>query len=365
MVQLSFEHAHAILDELSDIYRGDAVQNKMRSLQTMREEEATKQREAFLLELQIPVVEKYGFAPTASGVQEAMVSFSSPYLLYDADIHKKNCGLEAYLVGAHLEGGGKLDEYDPQWKMLAIRDCGYFRGLPDWKYPIVQSTQKKDDIEACVIDVPRTGMLTSNAVGQELKDLDGVVKACKAGDVAKASSLLGAKRVGLGAKELLLNLGYRTLGPEAVKTLAKALSKDLETFEMDLSGNNIGLEGAKALAAGMPQKLKLLKLNLANNRIPAAGVKALVESVPKSVEILALGFAGMSIGAEGGKAIGKSIPPSLKEYTLDLYGNDVKDEGIVAIADGLPKTLEYLCSGWPARGGRPSPHRVPRNTVVI
>jgi hypothetical protein len=327
---LSFKDAHCILDELTELYKTDKVQKKLQSLEKLSEQEATKEREAFLLELQIPIVKQYGFDASAQGVQDAMVTFSQDYLLYDADLYKKNAGLDAL-----LKAGQPLDEYDPQWKMLAIRDCGYLRELPDWKYPVVEILEKKRDIEANMIWVPRQDFLSPQMT-------DDLVKACKAGDVAKASSLLGAKRVGAGAKDILINLGYRGLGPAPIPTLAKAFSKDAETLEIDISGNDIGLEGAKALASGIPQKLKVLKMNLANNRIPTAGVKALMAAIPKTVEILALGFAGMKMGTEGAMAIAKATPPNLKEHTLDIYGNDVKDDGVVAISQSLPKTLEYL-----------------------
>jgi len=274
-----------------------------------------------------------GFQASAKGVQDAMLAFSAPYLLYDADIHKKNNGLEAALVVGGW--GAPLDEYDPQWKMLAIRDCGYYRDLPDWKFPILEVTEPQRDIEACIIQVPRKAMITGESA-------DAVLKACQAGDVAKVSSLLGAKRVGAGAKELLVNLGYMMVGPTAVKTLAKALSKDLETLELDMSGNNIGPKGAEALAAGLPQNLKVLKINFANNRMNAEGVKALAAKIPKTLEILSLGFAGMKMGTEGATAIANGMPPNLKEFNLDLLNNDVKDDGIISIAKALPKTLEYL-----------------------
>mmetsp|Transcript_58209 Transcript_58209/g.170206 ORF Transcript_58209/g.170206 Transcript_58209/m.170206 type:complete len:401 (+) Transcript_58209:200-1402(+) len=333
-MRLTVDEAIALQDDLIDVYSKDRVQKRMYDfaelLKQGKEAQALEEKASFLAELQKDVVGKHGFEASEKGIQEAMVAFSPDDINKDPLVYKRNNRMELL-----LSGGQGFDSYFSSWQMIQLRNLGVYREIPENRFPVVMLEEPKRMSFGRIGKQPRAGIL-----GPE--ETDELIAACKKGDLAKASSLLGARKVGASAKAILVNIGYRMIGKAGMETLAKALGKDLESVELDLSGNNLGPEGAKALASKLPPNAKVLKLNVSNNNIGLEGVKALVAGLPKDVEVLSLSFAGMKMGEEGAVALAQGMPQKVRELTLDLYGNNCGDEGVVAISKALPKTIEYL-----------------------
>mmetsp|Transcript_72479 Transcript_72479/g.224000 ORF Transcript_72479/g.224000 Transcript_72479/m.224000 type:complete len:401 (-) Transcript_72479:144-1346(-) len=333
-MKLTVDQAIALQDDLIDAYSKEDVQKKMYAYAELvkqgKQTQATEEKAAFLLEIQKPIVAKHGFEATAQGVQDAMMAFSPDDVNRDPLVYKRNNRMELL-----LSGGEGFDSYFTSWQMIQLRNLGVYREIPDNRFPIVRLEDPKRMSFGRMGKQPRDGIL-------DAEETDQLVTACKKGDLAKASQLLGVRKVGASAKAILVNAGYRMLGKTGMETLAKALSKDLESVELDLSGNGCGPDGAKALASKIPQNAKILKLNLSNNNIGLEGVKAIAAALPKDVEVLSLSFSGMKMGEAGAAALAQGLPQKVRELTLDLYGNHCGDEGIVAISRALPKTIEYL-----------------------
>lgn len=333
-MRLSLEEARLMQAELIELYKGATVQNRMKqfneSAKAVSEETLAREKEAFLMEIQTPLVAKYGFEQSAKGVQDCMMAFSVDEINLDPDVFKKNNMMEVLLCA-----GAQIDAYMPGWQQNNLHLLGGYRELPKLNFPIIECTEQKRVEEGCLETVPKEGLLPPVAAEE-------LIAACRSGDVARASHVLGVRKTGASAKRVFVQLGFKSMGAAGAKTFAKALSKDLEELEVDISGNNIGAEGAKALAAAVPKGLKVLKLNLAGNRLTAAGVAAIAASIPKDLDVLSLGFAGMRMGPAGAKDIAKSLPPNMKELSLDFYGNGIQDEGMLAISRALPKSLTYL-----------------------
>jgi len=334
---LSLEETLALQDDLIRAYKAEDVQRRLK--QWAKEEKlegapsaiaAAEQREAMLLELQIPIVAKYGFEASAKGVLDAMRYYGRKELSEWNQVRKRNNWMETI-----LQAGEPLDSYNHVWMMQEVRNQGYYRPIPVTRNPIISRDTLDYFPEGIIKPRPRTDMLSADATEE-------LLAACKRSDVAKASSLLGVRKVGSSDKVAAVNIGYKSLGVIGAKTLAKALSSDLQVLELDVSGNCIGPEGAKALASGLPPSLKVLKLNIANNRIMQDGAKAIFNMIPNSIEVLSLGLAGMKIGSEGAVALAEKMPTGVRELTLDLFGNAIGDAGIEAISKALPKTLEFL-----------------------
>jgi len=333
-MRLTVDEAIALQDDLIDVYSKDRVQKRMYDfaelLKQGKEAQALEEKASFLAELQKDVVGKHGFEASEKGIQEAMVAFSPDDINKDPLVYKRNNRMELL-----LSGGQGFDSYFSSWQMIQLRNLGVYREIPENRFPVVMLEEPKRMSFGRIGKQPRAGIL-----GPE--ETDELIAACKKGDLAKASHLLGARKVGASAKGILVNVGYRMIGKAGMETLAKALGKDLESVELDVSGNNLGPEGAKALASKLPPSAKVLKLNMSNNNIGLVGVQALVANLPKDVEVLSLGFAGMKMGEAGAIALAEGMPQKVRELTLDLYGNNCGDEGVVAISRALPKTIEYL-----------------------
>lgn len=334
---LSLDQTLALQDDLIRAYKAEDVQRRLKLWAKEAKLEgapsaiaAVEEREALLLELQIPIVAKYGFEASAKGVMDAMRYYSRKEFFEWNQVIKRNNWMETILRAEE-----PLDSYNHVWMAQQIRNQGYYRPIPVTRNPIIERDTLDYFPEGIMKPIPRTDMLSAEAT-EELQ------AACKRSDVAKASSLLGVRKVGSSAKAVAVNIGYKSLGVTGAKTLAKALSSDLEVLELDVSGNCIGPEGAKALASAIPPRLKVLKMNIANNRIMQDGATAIINMIPKSVEVLSLGLAGMKIGTEGAVALAEKMPAGLKELNLDLFGNAIGDEGIEAISKALPKTLEFF-----------------------
>eukprot|EP00930_Biecheleria_cincta_P047144 TRINITY_DN32623_c0_g1_i1.p1 TRINITY_DN32623_c0_g1~~TRINITY_DN32623_c0_g1_i1.p1 ORF type:complete len:406 (-),score=96.07 TRINITY_DN32623_c0_g1_i1:132-1349(-) len=334
---LSLDETLALQDELITAYKAEDLQRRLK-LWAKTEKlagapsalAATEEREAALLEIQMPIVAKYGFEASAKGVMEAMRYYARKEFSAWNQVIKRNNWMEMV-----LQAGEPLDNYNHVWMQQEVRNQGYYRPIPETRYPLIQTSTNAHFPEGIIKPVPRTDMLSADATEE-------LLAACKRSDVAKASSLLGARKVGSSAKAVAVNIGYKSLGVAGAKTLGKALSSDLEVLELDVSGNCIGPEGAKALASGLPPRLRVLKLNIANNRIMQDGANAIFNMIPKSAEVLSMGLAGMKIGTEGAIALAEKIPPGVRDLTLDLFGNGVGDAGIEAISKALPKTLEFF-----------------------
>jgi len=280
------------------------------------------------LEIQKPIVTKYGFEASAEGVQEAMMAFTPDDIYNDPLVYKKHNTMELLLDGA-------FDWYNSSFLIENLKTLGEYRAIPENRFPIIPVTRNIQESEGRVGLAPRTGLLGAEETEQ-------LVAACKRGDATRARQLLGTRKLGASSKDILVNIGYRMLGSKGATTLANALSKDLESLELDISGNNIGLEGAKAIAARMPKNLRILKLNLSNNVLTLEGVKAITGAIPQGLKVLSLGFAGMKMGLEGAKAIADHMPPQAEEVALDLYSNNIGDDGVVCISRALPKTISSL-----------------------
>lgn len=334
---LSLDETLALQDELIVAYKAEDLQRRLKLWAEAGKlegapsaEAAAEEKEAALLEIQMPIVAKYGFEASAKGVMDAMRYYARKEFSAWNQVIKRNNWMEMI-----LQAGEPLDSYNHVWMQQAVRNQGYYRPIPFTRSPIIQRDTDALFPEGIKKPVPRTDMLSADAT-------DELLAACKRSDVAKASSLLGARKVGSSAKGVAVNIGYKSLGVTGAKTLGKALSSDLEVLELDVSGNCIGPEGAKALASGIPPRLRVLKLNIANNRIMLDGASAIFNMIPKSAEVLSLGLAGMKIGPQGAIALAEKIPPGVRELTLDLFGNGVGDAGIEAISKALPKTLEFF-----------------------
>jgi len=321
---LELQRALQLQDEIIEAYKKEAPQ-----LRRFAEEmkggpasalRASEQRAAFLLELQKPLVARYGFEESMKGVCDAMFAYAD--LAENNLVVKRNNHMERLLAAEE-----DIDYYNSVLGQMAIRNHGTKRPVPRSTFPIIPREDLVRAFEGRKLPVPRDDMMPSD-VTEEL------VVACKEGDVHRAEVLLGQG-------EMVVNLGFLGLGPH-VKTLAKAINPGLEVMELDISGNNLGPEGAKALAASIPKNLKVLKLNLSKNRLTLEGVKAIAASIPRCVEVLSLGFSGMKMGPVGGSTLAQGIPPEVKELSLDLFGNKLGDDGIDAISKALPKSLEVL-----------------------
>lgn len=327
---LEIEKATQLQDEIIQAYAENStfarLQNLARQMQGSGPSAlvAAQQREQLLLEIQKPLVARYGYEESAKGVCDAMFDCSQ---IDDNNVTKRHNHMERLLAFDQ-----EIDYYDAVHIQQALRNVGTVRPLPRNDFPLIDREDLAPSFEGRLMPVPRRDMLGP-------RHTEELVNACKRGDAAKAAQLLAQ---GSDTKAVSVNLGYQALNAGGAKTLAKALSAQLEALEVDISGNGIGVEGAKALAANMPKGLKVLKLNLARNRLMLEGVKAIAASIPKSVEVLALGFSGMKIGAAGAAILASAIPPGARKLTLDLLGNRIGDEGVEAISKALPKTLDYL-----------------------
>lgn len=333
-MKLTVDEALLLQDDLLAAYGTEEVQKKMYELAEMvrqgRESQALQEKSDFLLEVQKPIVSKHGFEASAQGVHEAMMAFSVDTVNLDPAVYKRNNRLELL-----LSGGLGLDSYYTSWQMVMLRNLGIYREIPEKSFPIVGLHDPKRMDEGRIGKVLRQGILDDEETEQ-------LVAACKRGDSTKASQLLGVRKIGASTKAILVNVGYKKLGPAGAEVISKALSSGLESLELDISGNQIGPAGAKALASKLPSSLKILKLNLSSNGIGLEGVKAVAAALPKGLEVLSLGFAGMKMGEAGARALAEGMPPNLVEYSLDLYGNNVGDEGVCCISRALPASLEYL-----------------------
>lgn len=320
---LELERALQLQDEIIEAYKQKAAQLREFAVQ-MKEGPAAalkagERRAAFLLELQKPLVARYGFEESAKGVRDAMFAYAD--IAENNLVMKRNNHMERLLAA-----GEDIDYYLTVVGQQVIRNLGTKRPAPRSAFPLIPREDFIKSVEGRLLPIPREDMLAADTTEE-------LVAACKRGDSRKAEALLGQTGV--------VNLGFHGLGVGAT-TFAKALSPKLEVLELDISGNNIGLEGAKALAASMPKNLKVLKLNLSRNRLTLAGVKAIAESIPRSVEVLGLGFSGMKMGPEGGSVLAQAIPPEVKDLSLDLFGNKLGDDGVESISKALPKSLEKL-----------------------
>jgi len=319
-------------DDLIEAFGAEEVQAKLCRLAKQARggngKQAAADKAALLLEIEKPIVAKFGFEASAKGVQEAMLTYGTDEMAANALIFRRNNHMETLLAA-----GEPLDMYWTVFQMMGVRNEGHLRPTPLMRFPLIEIQEDKIAGDCVVERVPRTGVFSK-------EDSDALAAACKRGDVTKASQVMGISRVGATAKELVVNLGYRNLGPALGRTLGKALGKDVRHLELDASGNNLGLEGIKALAAGLSEGLQVLKLNVASNRINLEGVNALVSALPRDLKVLHLGFAGMKMGAEGAQALANGLPPGLRDLSLDLAGNRVTDAGVVAISEALPKTIE-------------------------
>lgn len=324
-----------LLDALIEAYKLENVQKQLRKFieegkQGKMADEVANRREAFLLDVQMPIVARFGYEASMKGVQDAMITFSHAEMLKLTEVQKRNPHLETLLMaGAPLACYGSIAE------IVGLRDQGQLRPLPEDRFPIVVISQDKL-VDNCIIEQrPRQGILSKD-------DTDLLEAACRDGDTTRAKQLLGVRKIGPSTKALLINVGYRNFGLAATKVLAKCFSPDLESLELDISGNNIGAEGVAVLAAGLPKKLRVLKLNFSNNRITKEGVIALSKDLPSELEVLHLGLASVRMGPEGAAALSKGFPPGLIDLSLDLYGNNITDEGVGAISRALPRSLQEL-----------------------
>jgi len=331
---LSADGARELLDELIIAFSAERVQAEMtRFAEQARKggvQQAAERKAAVLLEIEKPIVAKYGFEASAKGVLDAMLEFS-PAALQDPLLVRRLNHMESLLAA-----GNALDKYWSTSSMQHWRDLGHHRPCPVDRFPIIE-TEEERLVGDCVVERgPRKGILSK-------EDTEDLAAACKRGDVTKASQLLGARKVGPDADLVLVNLGHRGLGPSLGRTLGKALGKGIGHLELDVSGNRLGEEGIRALASGLTESLRVLKLNVASNQLGLAGMQALAGALPQGLEVLHLGLAGMKMGPEGAQALASGLPPRLKELSLDIAGNRVTDAGVAAISEALPRTLESLC----------------------
>mmetsp|Transcript_45564 Transcript_45564/g.146228 ORF Transcript_45564/g.146228 Transcript_45564/m.146228 type:complete len:401 (+) Transcript_45564:67-1269(+) len=331
---LSPDGAVALQDELIEAYGAAEVQRRLRDLNAKavvrKAFDSASERELYLLELQRPIVARHGFEGSAKGVGDAMVAFIPEEISKNSRVIKRNHQMESL-----LRADAQLRDRWGIAQQTSLRDVGYWRSPPCQRHPLVEREENRL-IENCVVArVPRAGLLSA-------ADTEALVVACRGGDVATASRLLGSRQLGAGGRAALANVGYRALGAAGAKTLGRALGGDLESLELDVSGNNIGAAGAQALAAGLPRGLRLLKLNVSNNRITPSGLRALAASLPAALEVLHLGLAGVQMGPEGARALAEGLPPRLQDLSLDLHGNALTDEGVLLISRALPKTLTSL-----------------------
>ncbi|CAK8997895.1 unnamed protein product [Durusdinium trenchii] len=319
------ERSLQLQDEIIQAYQQKAPElrrfaQKIKAGGSVAALQAAEEREAFLLELQKPLVARYGFEESAKGVRDAMVEY--------ADIAENNLVTKRHNHMERLLAGGEdIDLYLGVPAQQAIRNFGTRRPAPPSQFPLVAREDFEKSFEGRRLPVPRKDMLAANTTEE-------LAAACKRGDTLRAEALLGQSGV--------VNIGFHGLGPAGAKTLAQVISPKLEALELDITGNGIGPEGVKALASKIPKNLKVLKLNLSRNRLTLAGVKAIAASIPKSVEVLSLGFSGMKMGAAGAAALAEAIPPQVKDLSLDLFGNKIGDDGMDLISKALPKSLELL-----------------------
>ncbi|CAK8997894.1 unnamed protein product [Durusdinium trenchii] len=291
------ERSLQLQDEIIQAYQQKAPElrrfaQKIKAGGSVAALQAAEEREAFLLELQKPLVARYGFEESAKGVRDAMVEY--------ADIAENNLVTKRHNHMERLLAGGEdIDLYLGVPAQQAIRNFGTRRPAPPSQFPLVAREDFEKSFEGRRLPVPRKDMLAANTTEE-------LAAACKRGDTLRAEALLGQSGV--------VNIGFHGLGPAGAKTLAQVISPKLEALELDITGNGIGPEGVKALAS----------------------------KIPKNLKVLSLGFSGMKMGAAGAAALAEAIPPQVKDLSLDLFGNKIGDDGMDLISKALPKSLELL-----------------------
>ncbi|CAE7517294.1 Nlrc5 [Symbiodinium natans] len=327
---LEIERATQLQDELIQAYAEKSTFAQLQSLARQMKGDgpsalvAAQRREQLLLELQKPLVARYGYEASAKGVCDAMFDFSE---IDDNNVTKRHNHMERLLACDQ-----EIESYNAVHFQQYLRNAGTARPLPRNDFPLIERQDLAPSFEGRLMLRARQDMLPPSQTEE-------LVAACKRGDGARAAVLLKGPS---DTKAVSVNVGYKALGAAGARTLAKALGAQLEALEVDISGNGIGVEGAKALAASLPKGLKVLKLNLARNRLMLEGVKAIAASIPQGVEELVLGFSGMKMGPAGAALLAAAIPPKVRKLTLDLLGNRIGDEGVESISKALPKSLEYL-----------------------
>ncbi|CAK8997942.1 Uncharacterized protein SCF082_LOCUS5423 [Durusdinium trenchii] len=129
--------------------------------------QAAEEREAFLLELQKPLVARYGFEESAKGVRDAMVEY--------ADIAENNLVKSSgdFLQITGVIGHPEVTKRHNHMERLlaggeAIRNFGTRRPAPPSQFPLVarEETGMCEDFEKSFegrrLPVPRKDMLAAN-----------------------------------------------------------------------------------------------------------------------------------------------------------------------------------------------------------
>jgi len=330
------EIAISVLNELIvELEKPEFQKGLKAGLQKVRDDdvkEKKKTRQRICVNVQAPIVAKYGFESTQAGVDKMLDAIGfNEQLCEDPDVKGK------FIHMFMLTSGYRLPSKEPQIPMHVQRQRGqgYFRPLPKTRFPIVELQEFAIQDEGRQVEVLRPDALT-------LEETDALVSACNTGDSAKAGQLLGKRRVGGSSNMIAVNVGYRGLGSAAVKTLVQAMGRDTVICELDISGNNIGVEGAKFLAENLPKHLRVLKLNVSNNRVGLSGIKSILQALPQHLEVFHFGIASMRLGPPVALAIAENMIPKLTDLSLDLTSNSVGDEGVLAISHALPQTLAKL-----------------------
>lgn len=288
-------------------------------------------------------------------------------LIFDTE-HDRSLSADAILQCLNEAGGGSLiqelkcrrilnDHYMEQF-CLSIHGCQRLQALESLRLPSNGLTDRSASQLASILrykaDTLRILDVSDNALRltglQVLVEEALLLSSCRLHvlnlannnlDSHSANALATLIRGNASIQTLLL--GYNSLRPKTIKTIAKSLCESTMTVlkHLDLTQNKLEDRGAHAIATVLDPhtagRCRLETLNLCNNKIYYKGAYHLADAFVKhgNTTLKVLDLSNNFIEAEGAQAFGVVLRFSYTLLELNLSRNNIGSAGVELIAQGL------------------------------